>query len=103
MKLVKVGRKWMVEREGERWVFNRIFPSKWKAEIALQVYHEGGRTSDYWVKSREYVDQNPKPVPMKARAKVEEALEKIETLDPTCEEIEEYATKEAGYGEVTVV
>ncbi len=79
--------------------FKRTFPAKWKAEIALKVYQEGGRTSNYWVKSREYAEQNPKPGSVRAGAEVEEALEKIKILDPTCEEIEEYAAKEAGRGE----
>lgn len=41
MKLVKKGRKWVVEGDGEGWIFNKRFPTKWKAEIALRVFESG--------------------------------------------------------------
>jgi len=98
--LTKVGRKWAIEGKGEGWVFNRMFPTKWKAEIALEVSKKGGRLSDYQAKAREQLEKRPKRIPSKAIAELEKALEEIKSLDPTCEEIEEYG-ENAGYGVVT--
>lgn len=99
MKVVKIGRKWAIEGEGEGWIFNRTFPTKWKAEVASKVFKEGGRVSDYWKRAREKAP--PKRKPWRVREKLEKALIEIELLDPSCEEIEEYG-ENAGYGVVTV-
>jgi len=40
-------KKWKVEGKGESWVFDKTFPTKWKAELALKVFQKGGRFSDY--------------------------------------------------------
>ena len=96
--IVKVGRKWLIQGEGSGWIFNKKFPTKWKAEVALEVFKKGGRVSDYWKKQRECAP--PSRESSKALALVTKALEEIKNLDPTCEEIEEYG-KNAGYGVVT--
>jgi len=98
MKIVKDGRKWAIRGEGEGWIFNRKFPTKWKAEIALEVFKEGGKVSDYWKRAREKAP--PRREPWRVRERLEKALAEIKRLDPTCEEIEEYG-KNAGYGVVT--
>jgi len=97
----KVGRKWVVKGKGNGWIFNKIFPTKWKAEVALEVFKEGGRVSDYWKKQREVGLSHPMRIPRKVLQKVGAALDEIEKLQPTCEEIEEYG-ESANYGEVTI-
>jgi len=101
MKLVKKGRKWSVEGDGEDWIFNKRFPTKWKAEIALRVFENGGRVSDYWKEARRYAESRPAIEPKHVLKKLESALEEIRELDPTCDEIVEFA-KDTGYGEVTI-
>jgi hypothetical protein len=101
MKLLKKGRKWIVEGDGEGWIFNKRFPSKWKAEIALRVFENGGRVSDYWKEARRYAESRPAIEPKHVLKKLESALEEIRELDPTCDEIEEFG-KDAGYGIVTI-
>lgn len=100
MKVEKVGRKWIVKRDGKGWIYNKTFPTKWKAEVAVEVFKTGGRVSDYWKKQREFLDSRPLKIPYKALNKVEAALDEINRLKPTCDEIEEYG-KQAEYGEVT--
>lgn len=97
-RIVKVGRKWAVEGDSEGWVFKKKFPTKWKAEVALEVFKKGGRVSDYWKAARERPP--PKKVPWKAQERVLRAFDEIEVLKPTPEEIEEYG-KEPCYGVVT--
>jgi len=101
MRVEKVGRKWIIEGKGKGWIFGRTFPMKWKAQIALEVFKEGGKVSDYWKASREYAAKHPKTPPWRAIEKVTKALEEIKRLYPTCEEIEEYG-KGVGYGVVTI-
>jgi hypothetical protein len=98
MRLTKTGRKWIVEGTGEGWIFHWKFPTKWKAEVAVKVFGEGGRASDYFKKARE--EAPPRRFPRRVTEQLKEALEEIETLDPTCEEIEEFA-KGGGHGIVT--
>ncbi len=97
VKLVKVGRKWKIEGHGEGWIYDRTFPSKYKAEIAARVFEIGGRTSDYWKECREYMKSQNTRIPHRAIEQVEKAYDEIEELDPTCDEIEEYG-ENAGYG-----
>ena len=101
MKLVKKGRKWIVEGDGEGWIFNKRFPTKWKAEIALRAFENGVRVSDYWKEARRYAESRPAIEPKHVLKKLESALEEIRELDPTCDEIEEFG-KDAGYGIVTI-
>lgn len=90
----------VVEGEGKGWVFNRTFSSKWKAELALDVFKKGGRVSDYWREARKRRPSQRKA--WRVLQKMESALEEIRRLNPTCEEIEEYAKlKENVYGVVT--
>ena len=100
MKIVKVGRKWVIKGKGEGWIFKKKFPTKWKAEVALEVFKKGGRVSDYWKAARECAKKRPIREPWRVRKKLEKALEEILNLKPTCEEIEEYA-ENAPYGVVT--
>jgi len=98
MRIAKVGRKWVIEGEGNGWIFNKTFPTKWKAEVAVEVFQEGGRVSNYWKRAREKAP--PKKTPWRAIKKLKKACVEIERLSPTCEEIEEYA-ENAVYGTVT--
>lgn len=50
---VPKGRSWIIEPKGDGWVFERTFPTKWKALMALRVYQDGGRPSDYFIAARE--------------------------------------------------
>jgi hypothetical protein len=90
MEIVKVDRKWRINGGGEGWVFDRTFPMKWKAEIALEVFQEGGRVSDYWNKARKRDLERPERVPWRVLAKLQKAVEEIKSLNPTCDEIKEY-------------
>lgn len=103
-KIAKEGGKWIIEGkgEGEGWIFNKKFPTKWKAEIALKVFQEGGKVSDYWREAREHAEKRMKRRLVKVTKQLEEALKIIKDLDPTCEEIIEYAERNKGvYGLVT--
>lgn len=98
MNLVRKERKWLIEGDGEGWIFNWVFPTKWRVLIAMEVFQKGGRVSDYWIAARKH----PKR-PMNAwrvRQELESALEEMQELEPTTEEIEEYG-ETAGYGVVT--
>ena len=98
MKVEKTGRKWLVKGDGEGWIFRRKFPTKWKANVALKVFNEGGRVSDYWERARQ---EQPAPrFPRGATKSVEKALEEIRQIGPGCDEIEEFA-KNAPHGVVT--
>ncbi len=99
MRVEKAENKWIVVGEGEGWVFNRTFPRKWKAEIALDVFKVGGRVSDYWEDCRDFAPIVPHP--FEAIMRVEVCLEVIKKLKPTCAEIEYYAEKLADEDEVT--
>ena len=102
MELVKKGRKWIVEGNGEGWIFNKKFSTKQKAEIALKVFKEEGRVSDYWKKTRGVAEKRPPWVPWRAIKILKRALEEIKSLDPECEEIEEFAKEyEEVYGVIT--
>jgi len=101
MKLVKKGRKWIVEGDGEGWIFNKRFPTKWKAEIALRAFENGGRVSDYWKEARRYAESRPTIESKHVLKRLERSLEEIRSLDPTCDEIVEFG-KDAGYGIVTI-
>ena len=50
---VKVGGSWVVRPKRSGWVFEKSFPTKWKAELALDIWTAGGRVSDYWHAARE--------------------------------------------------
>ena len=39
---------WTIEGQGNRWPIGRRFRTKWKAELALQVYKEGGVYKKYY-------------------------------------------------------
>ncbi len=53
MRVEKSGKKWMVSGQGDEWVLKKEYPTKWKAELALRVWKEGGRISDFWAAARE--------------------------------------------------
>lgn len=62
------------------------------------MFENGGRVSDYWKVRRE---QHPsRRLPCRAIAEPNRALEQVNVLNPTGEEIEEYGTGEAEHGEV---
>ena len=81
-------------------IFNKNFPTKWKAAIALEVFKKGGKVSDYWEAAREVAAKRPERIPWKAQERVLSALDEIKKLNPTPEQIEEYG-KEWVYGVVT--
>lgn len=77
-----------------------MFPTKWKAEVALEVFSEGGRVPDYWKKQRECALTRPKRVPWRVTERLKRALQIIEKLNSTCEEMKKYG-KNADYDAVT--
>ena len=101
MRVIKAGRKWIIEGNGNGWIFNRTFPRKFKAEIALRVYQEGGSINQYWKESRNYESSRGPRLPRQALEDVKKALERICNLNPTCDEIKEYGIN-AGHGVVTI-
>ena len=93
----------VTEPPEQGWVFNRFFPTKWKAEIAKKVFLKGGKPKDYWEKCKAYSSGHPQKGPYKAIDLVMKELEEIKGLKPTPEEIEKYAEDGGGgYGTVTV-
>lgn len=108
MKLTKVKNKWVIKGKGEGWILNKTFPTKWKAEIALEVFKKGGRVSDYWKTAKEQAKKRPRETPWRVTEELEKALSEIKRLDPTCKEIEEYGKDIKGdccgygYGVVTM-
>jgi len=98
MNLVRKGRKWLVEGEGKGWIFGRQFPAKWKALLAIEVYSKGGRVSDYWTATREHPKRDMNA--WRVREELQQVLDKIQELNPTSDEIEEYG-ENVGYGAVT--
>jgi len=100
MNIEKVGRKWIVKGEGDGWIYKKTFPTKWKAEVAMEVFKDGGRISDYWTKQREVNSKRPNRKPWRVLEKVKKSLKRLEELDPSCEEIKEYAQL-AGDDEIT--
>lgn len=101
--LKKTGRKWLVTGPGKGWIFKRIFPTKWKAEVAMEVYLKGGRTSDYFEAAREEAEKRPPRTPHVVIKEIKQALDEISSMEPTCEEIVEYAkSRQSHYGVVTV-
>ena len=104
MELVKIGRKWMIEGDDEGWIFNKRFPMKWKAQLAMKVFKKGGRVSDYWKEARKHPKRNMNAC--KVKKKLQKVLNEIEALNPTSEEIKEYAedaiAENADYGLVSI-
>jgi len=43
----KKERKWLIAGNGEGWLYNGVFPTKWKVLVAIDVFNNGGRVSDY--------------------------------------------------------
>ena len=100
MKVEKAGRKWVIKGDGDGWVFDKQFRTKWRAEIACEVFKIGGKFSDYRSKVKEEIQKRPRPDASRVRERVKIALETIKSLNPTCEEIQEYG-ENADYGVVT--
>jgi TusA-related sulfurtransferase len=88
-------------RRWRGWIFDRKYRAKWIAEIALKVFTDRGKVSDYWREVRERAKGRVKKVPTRALKEMEGSLEAILDLNPTCDEIEEFAKGE-GYGVVTI-
>jgi len=99
MKLVRINSKWKVEGDGTGWIFKKSFPTKWQAELAMKVFQKGGPVSDYWKEKKNHRKRVMDA--WKVRARVQEVLEEIIALDPTPQEIEEFA-EDAPYGVATV-
>ena len=47
MKIVKSGKKWIVTGTDPGWISTKKFPTKWEAEVALEVYLRTGQVFDY--------------------------------------------------------
>lgn len=97
---IKKGRKWFVDGGGDEWIFNKIFPAKWKAELAINIYENGGRYSGYRKAVGAAMRNCPKNIPQRAIDKITPMLEEMIALDPTCDEIKEYG-KDPIYGLVS--
>ena len=98
MNLVRKGHKWLIEGNGKEWIFNKQFSTKWQALLAMEVFGKGGGVSEYWAAKREHRKREMNA--WRVREQLEHALDEIQKLDPTSEEIEEYG-ENAGYGVVT--
>ncbi len=100
-RLVKDGRKWIVKGDRESWIRKKKLPAKWKAEIAMRVFINGGRVSDYWREARKCSERRPDRVPARVLEEMKGLCDAICGLNLTGDEIEEFA-KGAAYGVVTV-
>ena len=98
MNIVRKRRRWFIEGDGEGWIFNKQFLTKWEALLAMEVFRKGGRVSDYWAAKKEHPKR--KMNAWRVRGQLQQALEEIRELGPTSEEIKEYG-EQAGYGTVT--
>ena len=98
MKLLQKKHKWVVQGEGEGWIFNYVFPTKWKASIGMEVFEKGGGVKDYWIAARNHPKREVNA--QRVIQGLEPALKEMEELEPTPEEIQEYG-KDIGYGVVT--
>jgi hypothetical protein len=94
LRLAKEVRKWIIEGDGEGWIFHKKFPAKSKAEIAMRVFTDGGKVSDYWREARECAKGRPERVPTRVLEEMKGPLEAICDLNPRCDEIEEFAKVE---------
>ncbi len=91
MEIIKMGRKYVIKGDGDGWAFNKTFPTKWKAEIAMEVFKDGGTIQDYW-KRKKFREENPIiKTPTKVIQILEKALGEINELGPTCDEIVEFS------------
>jgi len=48
IRIERLGGKWVVIGTDPGWISTKKFPTKWKAELARQVYLKGGQVADYW-------------------------------------------------------
>jgi hypothetical protein len=55
MDIQRDGKKWIVTGD-DGWISRRKFPTKWKADIALQIWQRQGRVSDYFAAIRAQKD-----------------------------------------------
>jgi hypothetical protein len=53
MEIIRHGAKWIIKGDGESWPFDREFSRKWKAELALKIFKDGGNKKDYWKAAKE--------------------------------------------------
>jgi len=96
--IAKCGWSYQVEGPGEGWVFEKKYSRKWRAKIAIEVFCEGGRVSDYWRRAR---DEKP-PIRYATRAydEIEKLCSEIIELDPSTDDIEGFGRLDI-YGTVT--
>ena len=87
VELAKRGRKWLVVGSGDGWVFHKMFPTKWKAKVAMEVFAKGGRVSDYWKDARAQHAKCDHRGPWRVMQRLTQSLEEIQQLKPTCKEI----------------
>jgi hypothetical protein len=87
MKLMKRGRKWVVEG-GSGWISKWTFPYKWKAIIGMEIAKNGGPRQDYFEAARK--NRPEENYPYKAIEKMEEMLDDILEIKPTPDEISLY-------------
>jgi len=59
MRVAKSGRKWILIGAEDSWAEKRSFPTKWKAEVAMEVIGKGGRVSDYFAEARKVGRSRP--------------------------------------------
>jgi len=100
MHVVRYGRKYRIEGVTEGWVTTRSFPTKWKAEIALEVFKAGGTFRNYCVKMNEALRERPVPGANKALAEIQEAYEELRKLNWSKEDVVDFV-KIADYGAAT--
>lgn len=94
-------RKWIVADAPAGWASRCEFPTKWRADIAMKVLLQGGSRREYLAQVRKEKEHRPDGYePYKARAEVAACAEELDALDPTSEEIIEYA-RTAPHGVVT--
>lgn len=51
MNIERTDSKYLVTGAGSGWINNKTFDTKWKTDLAIKIFNEGGSFSDYFIKS----------------------------------------------------
>ncbi len=52
LQIIRRGNGFVPEGSGEGWLYERSYPTFWKAQIAVEVFFEGGKVSEYFRRAR---------------------------------------------------
>lgn len=84
----RLGRTWVLRPRRDGWPFRKSFPTKWRAELALDVWRRGGRVSDYWAAARREAERRAASGANRANRRTAVANPRRRTSTPTQGETE---------------